>query len=141
MSSVHSHHCCVHYCKYGDDDCPIMTGEEEQEIACQEEDCPRLWSIRQIRNEFENLEEEDAENLIQELRLKYVAQKGDGKSKRTGWFGFSEESEFLHLKYKELIDMISGRLIMSIGRGQFKEELYSCIGIVCGWALYNDKGM
>ena len=35
---VHAAHCCKwHGCKYGDDDCPVVNGEVEQEYIC--EDC------------------------------------------------------------------------------------------------------
>lgn len=35
---VHASHCCKwHGCKYGDDDCPVVSGEVEQEYIC--EDC------------------------------------------------------------------------------------------------------
>lgn len=33
---VHVSHCCVlHGCKYGDKDCPVVTGEVEQEYLCE----------------------------------------------------------------------------------------------------------
>ncbi len=36
MSSVHSTHCCdKHGCKYGDDDCPVTLGKEQQEYPCE----------------------------------------------------------------------------------------------------------
>lgn len=36
---VHQTHCCVmHGCKYGNSDCPVVTGEIVQEYPC--EDCP-----------------------------------------------------------------------------------------------------
>ena len=35
---VHATHCCKwHGCKYGDPDCPVVSGEVEQEYLC--EDC------------------------------------------------------------------------------------------------------
>jgi hypothetical protein len=38
---VHAAHCCKwHGCKYGDPDCPVASGEVEQEYQC--EDC---WHI------------------------------------------------------------------------------------------------
>jgi hypothetical protein len=38
---VHAAHCCKwHGCKYGDPDCPVVTGEVEQKYQC--EDC---WHI------------------------------------------------------------------------------------------------
>ena len=36
---VHVTHCCsLHYCKYGDEDCPVQKGEYLQKYAC--EYCP-----------------------------------------------------------------------------------------------------
>ncbi len=36
MSSVHSTHCCLeHGCKYGDEDCPVVSGREIQEFRCE----------------------------------------------------------------------------------------------------------
>jgi hypothetical protein len=33
---VHTRHCCFkHGCKYGDEDCPVATGEEKQEYKCE----------------------------------------------------------------------------------------------------------
>ena len=33
---VHAAHCCKwHGCKYGDDDCPVVFGEVEQEWPCE----------------------------------------------------------------------------------------------------------
>ena len=35
---VHRTHCCIkHGCKYGDEDCPVTTGEIKQDYEC--EDC------------------------------------------------------------------------------------------------------
>jgi hypothetical protein len=35
---VHENHCCVfHGCKYGDDDCPVVTNKTTQKYSC--EDC------------------------------------------------------------------------------------------------------
>lgn len=54
--SVHSTHCCkIHGCKYGDEDCPVVNGEEVQEYPC--EDCSepleiRLYSFEDIQKAF-----------------------------------------------------------------------------------------
>jgi hypothetical protein len=38
---VHAAHCCKwHGCKYGDPDCPVVTGEIEQNYKC--EDCGHI---------------------------------------------------------------------------------------------------
>ncbi len=36
QEGVHQTHCCVlHGCKYGDDDCPVVSGDVEQEYPCE----------------------------------------------------------------------------------------------------------
>jgi len=38
IKNVHTEHCCIrHGCKYGDSDCPVVTGALEQSYPC--EDC------------------------------------------------------------------------------------------------------
>ncbi len=33
---VHAAHCCIkHGCKYGDEDCPVVSGEIKQEYVCE----------------------------------------------------------------------------------------------------------
>lgn len=39
---VHETHCCVHHgCKYGNEDCPVFSGEIIQKYGC--EDCPQYF--------------------------------------------------------------------------------------------------
>ena len=48
---VHASHCCKwHGCKYGDPDCPVVSGEVKQEYLC--EDCYRqiIKNIEEIKN-------------------------------------------------------------------------------------------
>ena len=46
MIGVHIAHCCKwHGCKYGDPDCPVVSGEVKQEVLC--------WRCKEV------LEEED----------------------------------------------------------------------------------
>lgn len=56
-TGVHAAHCCKwHGCKYGDDDCPVYSGEVEQEYLC--EDCD--WELREekyIRQQLVRIEE------------------------------------------------------------------------------------
>lgn len=36
-TGVHAAHCCArHGCKYGDDACPVVSGQVEQEYPCEE---------------------------------------------------------------------------------------------------------
>ena len=52
---VHASHCCVlHGCKYGDEDCPVVSGEIKQEYIC--EDCgdDRIKSVEEVENIFKN---------------------------------------------------------------------------------------
>lgn len=42
-TGVHAAHCCKeHGCKYGDNDCPVVSGEVEQKNPCQ--DCCRIFN-------------------------------------------------------------------------------------------------
>lgn len=48
---VHETHCCVyHGCKYGDDDCPVVSGELKQAYPCEEcrEEHPRDRATREL---------------------------------------------------------------------------------------------
>ena len=54
---VHASHCCKwHGCKYGDPDCPVVSGEVEQKYLC--EDCD--WELEEeeyIRKQLIRIEE------------------------------------------------------------------------------------
>jgi hypothetical protein len=50
LKDVHTEHCCIdHGCKYGDDNCTVVTGKLPQSFPC--EDC----------------EEEDTDTILNEL--------------------------------------------------------------------------
>jgi hypothetical protein len=54
---VHATHCCKwHGCKYGDPDCPVVSGEVEQEYLCW--DCDHdLEDEQYYRNKLAKIEE------------------------------------------------------------------------------------
>lgn len=54
------------------------------------------------------------------------------------YFGLSEDSEFLKWDYNRLIEEITGELILSIGRGEFKTQVRSSIQMAAAWAIYQD---
>lgn len=47
---VHKTHCCViHGCKYGDEDCPVVGGEIEQQYTCEYCDFDGIKSIQELK--------------------------------------------------------------------------------------------
>lgn len=47
---THVTHCCViHGCKYGNPDCPVVLGDEDQEFLCEECDTDGIESIESIK--------------------------------------------------------------------------------------------
>lgn len=57
---VHISHCCKwHGCKYGDDDCPVVTGKVEQKYLCGDcyEDLDYEPYIRQTLNNIEEMKQ------------------------------------------------------------------------------------
>ena len=51
---VHVTHCCsLHYCKYGEDECPVVTGKYLQQYPC--EYCPD--SLKDAQTKIEAAEE------------------------------------------------------------------------------------
>jgi hypothetical protein len=71
MSSVHSTHCCkIHGCKYGNEDYPVVLGNEEQEYPCEE--CSDESDV----DDYEEMWEELKEYLIRaEKELYSIAEK------------------------------------------------------------------
>lgn len=63
---VHASHCCKwHGCKYGDDDCPVVSGEVEQLYLCEYCD--------EVLEDEEDLKKQLAQ--IQEIKKWKVAHK------------------------------------------------------------------
>lgn len=59
-AGTHAAHCCKwHGCKYGDDDCPVVTGEIEQEYLCEEcyEDLDGEEYYREVLKNIEKMKE------------------------------------------------------------------------------------
>lgn len=38
-NEVHEHHCCKKWCKYSDEDCPVVSGETIGLYQCEDCDC------------------------------------------------------------------------------------------------------
>lgn len=67
---VHAAHCCKwHGCKYGDPDCPVVTGEVEQRYKC--EDC---WHILREEDYYRRMVQD-----IDEIKV-WWAEKNENKS-------------------------------------------------------------
>ena len=48
---VHATHCCIiHGCKYGDEDCPVESGEVKQEYICEWCDENGIESLSELEN-------------------------------------------------------------------------------------------
>jgi hypothetical protein len=47
---VHTEHCCVlHHCKYGDDDCPVVTGKKHQSFLCEDCECDGITDTDMLK--------------------------------------------------------------------------------------------
>ena len=48
---VHRTHCCIlHGCKYGDEDCPVRSGEIKQDYTCESCDMDGIKKIEEIQS-------------------------------------------------------------------------------------------
>lgn len=68
---VHTEHCCIiHGCKYGDEDCPVVSGEKSQSYLCEscsEEGNQYSWAKIHKQQVFKDLERiNTVENLKKE---------------------------------------------------------------------------
>lgn len=64
---VHRTHCCIrHGCKYGDKDCPVVSGEIKQEYLCE-------WCGEEEINSLEELAESmiDYKTMWKTLKMKF----------------------------------------------------------------------
>lgn len=61
--------------------------------------------------------------------------------KRDGYFGMSSSSEFLQMSWDSFREYCAGRLILSIGKGNFQEEFSMIVRMVAAWGIYHDKGL
>jgi hypothetical protein len=55
---VHASHCCKwHGCKYGNEDCPVITGKVKQEYLCEwcNEDLENEEHYRQVLKDIEEM--------------------------------------------------------------------------------------
>jgi len=52
---VHQTHCCLlHGCKYGDDDCPVVSGKVKQDCICFDCEEEGISSIKELQNLIED---------------------------------------------------------------------------------------
>jgi len=59
---VHRTHCCVlHGCKYGDEDCPVVSGEIKQDYTCESCDMDGIKKVEDIQDllVFRDVSDED----------------------------------------------------------------------------------
>ncbi len=48
---VHTEHCCIiHGCKYGDDDCTVVSGEKPQSYLCEDCDEDGIKSLQMLQD-------------------------------------------------------------------------------------------
>lgn len=53
--SVHEGHCCaLHGCKYGDEDCPVVSGETQQAYLCESCGYDEIESLEQLKEKIQN---------------------------------------------------------------------------------------
>jgi hypothetical protein len=52
---------------------------------------------------------------------------------------FSKDSEFVKYSWERLVNEITGRLIISIGNGTFKDEVSVVLSMAVAWSEYNSK--
>ena len=75
------------------------------------------------------------------IRSEYVSNMKIKKTTRSGYFGFSEISEFLKMDYEAFIQYAIGELIISIGQGKFRDRAREIISQAAAWGIYHDKGV
>lgn len=55
---VHEGHCCaLHGCKYGDEDCPVVSGETQQEYLCESCEDNGIRSIDEVQERARHIED------------------------------------------------------------------------------------
>jgi hypothetical protein len=50
-----------------------------------------------------------------------------------------EDSEFLKFKWDDFVSWCEGKLIISIGRGEFHDTLYNCLRFAADWRIYHAR--
>lgn len=54
---MHEGHCCVlHGCKYGDEDCPVISGETQQRCQCESCDYDGIKSLDELKEKVRHIE-------------------------------------------------------------------------------------
>jgi len=91
--AVHESHCCEHHgCKYGDEDCPVASGETQQLYPCEEcrEEDPKEKAMRELVRlvqdavdllDFEHNGAEDYEAIVRQMKPYLFRVKYPGRFK------------------------------------------------------------
>jgi len=90
--SVHSTHCCkTHGCKYGDENCSVVLGNEEQEYPC--EDCNNgteeyfnTTYVSRLKRAITYLKEMAENHSLQEISNARLSGKSEGVSLALSYF-------------------------------------------------------
>lgn len=72
-STVHGFHCCKeHGCKYGDADCPVWQGTEEQAYPC--ETC--AWAVEETNRLLHEIFDFDMGGIVSKTFYDGLAERG-----------------------------------------------------------------
>jgi hypothetical protein len=91
---VHASHCCIeHGCKYGDEDCPVVSGEIKQKYLCEYCDYDGIKSLDELYYPFwkkqlrkiEQCPQRQDSVTDQMIDLHYIANK----------FGFYDAADYI----------------------------------------------
>lgn len=83
---THLTHCCfIHGCKYGDEDCPVSTGEREQEFLCEECDADGIKSVEEIQA-MKTLRIKSVQNVV--IIIRPMNSQIQGSKQAAGWWNW-----------------------------------------------------
>lgn len=71
LYGVHQTHCCIeHGCKYGDEDCPVTSGEIKQDYICEWCSEDGIKSVNELLSKTKYLSLEEKQEIInQQIRM------------------------------------------------------------------------
>lgn len=62
---VHASHCCTYGCKYGDEDCPVATGQVKPQWQCEDCSCSHFFpNLLEDANEWWKTVDEETKRYI-----------------------------------------------------------------------------
>ena len=96
---VHQTHCCIkHGCKYGAEDCPVVSGETKQDYICE-------WCFEDGVESVDKLETFylDYKSMWNELKSKIQTDTANNRDLAWGFIyrGFQEWMQDIETKYKQ----------------------------------------